>query len=168
MKIREIVDIFGYQKVSTRWVPKMLTEDHKLQRLNISQRLLLRCQQDIGDEDLKHIGAGPAGEFPAKNNQFDSLITDDETWVPLNAPETKSDSMTRKHPSSPVTKKFKVQRSADYVIATVFWDAKVVILSDILPQGQCINAVQYCSTLDRLRDAIRRKRLSLLGSGFVP
>ncbi|GFO41772.1 transposase [Plakobranchus ocellatus] len=43
--------------------------------------------------------------------------------------------MTWKHPSSPVTKKFKVQRSAAKVMATVFWDAKGVILLDILPQA---------------------------------
>ncbi|GFO03162.1 histone-lysine N-methyltransferase SETMAR [Plakobranchus ocellatus] len=54
--------------------------------------------------------------------------------------------MTWKHPSSPFTKKFKVQRSAAKVMATVSWDAKGVILLDILPQGQCINAARYCST----------------------
>ncbi|GFR81777.1 histone-lysine N-methyltransferase SETMAR [Elysia marginata] len=70
--------------------------------------------------------------------------------------------MTWKHPSSPVTKKFKVQRSAAKMMTTVFWDAKRVVLLDILPQGQCINAAQCCSTLDRLRDAIRRKRPGLL------
>ncbi|GFO28906.1 histone-lysine N-methyltransferase SETMAR [Plakobranchus ocellatus] len=43
--------------------------------------------------------------------------------------------MTWKHPSSPVTKKFKVQRSAAKVMATVFWDAKGVILLDILSQA---------------------------------
>ncbi|GFO44482.1 hypothetical protein PoB_007098700 [Plakobranchus ocellatus] len=32
--------------------------------------------------------------------------------------------MTWKRPPSPVTKKFKVQRSAAKVMATVFWDAK--------------------------------------------
>ncbi|GFS25475.1 histone-lysine N-methyltransferase SETMAR [Elysia marginata] len=52
-------------------------------------------------------------------------------------------------------------------MATVFWDAKGVILSDILLQGQCINSAQYCSTLDRLRDAIRRKRPGLLRRGVV-
>ncbi|GFO18039.1 histone-lysine N-methyltransferase SETMAR [Plakobranchus ocellatus] len=75
------------------------------------------------------------------------------------------DSMTWKHPSSPVTKKFKVQRSAAKVMATVFWDAKGVILLDILPQGQCINAARYCSTLDRLKEAIRHKRPGLLRRG---
>ncbi|GFR74296.1 mariner transposase [Elysia marginata] len=44
------------------------------------------------------------------------------------------------------------------VMAIVFWDAKGVILLDILSQGQCINAVLYYSTLDRLICAIRRKK----------
>ncbi|GFS13651.1 histone-lysine N-methyltransferase SETMAR [Elysia marginata] len=52
-------------------------------------------------------------------------------------------------------------------MATVFWDAKGVILLNILQLGQCINAAQYCSTLDRLRDAIRRKRPGLLRRGIV-
>ncbi|GFO42285.1 histone-lysine N-methyltransferase SETMAR [Plakobranchus ocellatus] len=138
-----------------------------LQRVEISQRLLQRCQQDNGDEDTTHIGVGPGGDFQANNNLFDNLITGDETWVHLNTPETKHDSMTWKHPSSPVTKKFKVQRSAAKVMATVFWDAKGVILLDILPQGQCINVARYCSTLDRLKEAIRRKRPGPLRRGVV-
>ncbi|GFN91901.1 histone-lysine N-methyltransferase SETMAR [Plakobranchus ocellatus] len=42
-----------------------------------------------------------------------------------------------------------------------------MILLDILPQGQCINAARYCSTLDRLKEAIRRKRPGLLRRGVV-
>ncbi|GFS09909.1 histone-lysine N-methyltransferase SETMAR [Elysia marginata] len=63
--VHEIVlDTFGYQKVIARWVPTTLTENHKLQRVEISQRLLLRCQQDNGDEDMTHIGGvGPAEDF---------------------------------------------------------------------------------------------------------
>ncbi|GFS18263.1 histone-lysine N-methyltransferase SETMAR [Elysia marginata] len=125
MKIREIAlklkipkstaheivhDTLVYRKVSARWVPKM---DHKLQRMNeISQRFLLRCQKDNGDEDTTHIGMGPGGDFQAKNNLFDNLITGDETWIHLNTPDIKCGSMTWKHPSFVVTKKFKVQRSA--------------------------------------------------------
>ncbi|GFO22844.1 transposase [Plakobranchus ocellatus] len=45
--------------------------------------------------------------------------------------------------------------------------AKGVILLDILPQGQCINAARYCSTLDRLKEAIRRKKPGLLRRGVV-
>ncbi|GFN78091.1 histone-lysine N-methyltransferase SETMAR [Plakobranchus ocellatus] len=42
-----------------------------------------------------------------------------------------------------------------------------VIFLDILPQGQCINAARYCSTLDRFKKAIRRKRPGLLRRGVV-
>ncbi|GFR96325.1 histone-lysine N-methyltransferase SETMAR [Elysia marginata] len=52
-------------------------------------------------------------------------------------------------------------------MAIVIRDAKGVILLDILEQGQCINAAKYCSTLDGLRDAIRRKRPGLLRRGVV-
>ncbi|GFO25928.1 histone-lysine N-methyltransferase SETMAR [Plakobranchus ocellatus] len=74
--VHEIVhDTLGYRKVSARWVPKKLTEDHKLQRVEISQRLLQRCQQDNGDEDTTLIGVGPGGDFQANNNLFDNPIT---------------------------------------------------------------------------------------------
>ncbi|GFR72095.1 transposase [Elysia marginata] len=43
--------------------------------------------------------------------------------------------MAWKHPSYPVTKKFKVQSPTAKMMAIVFWDAKVVILLDILPQA---------------------------------
>ncbi|GFR93055.1 histone-lysine N-methyltransferase SETMAR [Elysia marginata] len=109
MKIREIAlkleipkstvhkivhDTLGYHKVSARWAPKMLTEDHKLQRVESSQCLLLRCQQDNRDEDTMHIGVGPGEDFRTKNNLFDDLITEIETWVHLNTPETKRISET--------------------------------------------------------------------------
>ncbi|GFS14846.1 histone-lysine N-methyltransferase SETMAR [Elysia marginata] len=111
--VHEIVhDTLGYLKVSARWVPKMLTEDHKLQRVKISRRLMMRCQQDNGDEDTTLVGVRFGGDFQEKNNLFENLITGDETWIHLNTPEKKRDSMTWKHPSSPVTKMFKVQRSA--------------------------------------------------------
>ncbi|GFR75868.1 histone-lysine N-methyltransferase SETMAR [Elysia marginata] len=106
--VREIVhDTLGYRKVSARWVPKMLTEDHKLQRVEISQPLLLRCLQDNGDKDMTHIGEGPGGDFRANKNLFGDLMTGDETRVHLITPETKCDSMTWKYPSSTGTKKFK-------------------------------------------------------------
>ncbi|GFS16420.1 histone-lysine N-methyltransferase SETMAR [Elysia marginata] len=96
-----------------------------------------------------------------------STNEENTTRVHLNTLDTKRNSITWKYPSSPETKKFKVQRSAAKMVATVFCDAKGVILLDILPQGQCINAAQYCRTLDRLRDAIRRKRPGLLRRGVV-
>ncbi|GFO11188.1 histone-lysine N-methyltransferase SETMAR [Plakobranchus ocellatus] len=75
--------------------------------------------------------------------------------------------MTWKYPSSPVTKKFKVQQSAAKVMATVFWDSREMILFDILSKGESVNADRYCETLDRLRYAVQRKRPGFLHSGVV-
>jgi hypothetical protein len=52
----------GYQKFCARWVPKMLTDFHKTQRMASALRLLQRCY-DEGDEFL------------------DKIVTGDETWV---------------------------------------------------------------------------------------
>ncbi|GFS06842.1 histone-lysine N-methyltransferase SETMAR [Elysia marginata] len=53
-------------------------------------------------------------------------------------------------------------------MATVFWDAKGVILLVILPQGQSINADQYCSTLDYLRDGLLRRGVVLQHNNATP
>ncbi|GFN96830.1 histone-lysine N-methyltransferase SETMAR [Plakobranchus ocellatus] len=150
----------GYRKVSATWVPKMLSDEHKRQRVEISQILLHRCQQE-GDET---VDVGPGGDHRARNKLLEHLVTGDETWLHLNTPETKRDSMTWKHPSSPVTKKFKVQQSATKVMAIVFWDSRGMILLHILTKGDSVNADQYCEKLDRLRYAVRRKRPGLLRS----
>ncbi|GFN78241.1 histone-lysine N-methyltransferase SETMAR [Plakobranchus ocellatus] len=92
--VYEIVhDKLGYLKVSARWVPKMFSDEHKHQRVEISQFLLHRCQQE-GDETFD---VGPGGDHRARNKLLEHLITGDETWLHLSTAETKRDSMTWKH-----------------------------------------------------------------------
>ncbi|GFO19569.1 histone-lysine N-methyltransferase SETMAR [Plakobranchus ocellatus] len=74
--VYEIVrDKLGYRKVSARCVPKMLSDEHKRQRVEISQNLLHRCQQE-GDET---IDVGPGGDHRARNKLLEHLITGDKT-----------------------------------------------------------------------------------------
>ena len=75
--------------------------------------------------------------------------------------------MTWKHPSSPTPKKFKVAHSAKKRMITVFWDSKGILLMDVLPAGATVNAARYCDTLDKLRDALRRKRPGQLSKGVI-
>ena len=60
-------------------------------------------------------------------------------------------------PGSPRPKKFKTQPSAGKVMATVFWDAKGVIILDFSPKRSTITGVYYANLLDQLRTAIREK-----------
>ncbi|GFO04990.1 histone-lysine N-methyltransferase SETMAR [Plakobranchus ocellatus] len=117
--VYEVVhDKLGYRKVSSRWVPtmlSMLSDEPKRQRVEISQILLHRCQQE-GDET---VDVGPGGDHRARSKLLEHLITGDETWLHLSMPETKRDSMTWKHQSSLVTKKIKVQQSVLNKIAVL-------------------------------------------------
>ena len=162
--VHRILSQLNFRKVSARWVPKELTDDHKLQRQQMSQNLLQR----FNDESGATVGPGGDGGLDTEHESFlDHLITGDETWVHHYTPESKKDSMIWKRPSSPPAKKFKTQPSAKKLMATVFWDAKGVLLVDFLPPGESINAVRYCETLDKLRAAVRRKRPGRLSSGVV-
>ncbi|GFO32890.1 histone-lysine N-methyltransferase SETMAR [Plakobranchus ocellatus] len=79
----------------------MLSDEHKRQRVEISEILLHRCQQE-GDET---VDVKPGGDHRVRNKLLEHLITGGETWLHLSTLETKRDSMTWKHPSSSVTKK---------------------------------------------------------------
>ncbi|KAG5305971.1 SETMR methyltransferase, partial [Pseudoatta argentina] len=57
-----IVETLGYRKLSARWVPKQLTDQHKLNRVEAGQEFLRRYKLH-GDEFLR------------------SIVTGDETWV---------------------------------------------------------------------------------------
>ena len=55
-----------------------------------------------------------------------------KTWVHYYEPENKAQSHQWEGPGYPRSKKFKTQPSAGKVMATVFWDAKSVIILDFV------------------------------------
>lgn len=135
-----LVDKLGYHKFCARWVPKILTEDHKKQRLAAALTFL---------EDYDKSG----------NHVIDRIVTGDETWVKHVNCETKRQSMEWGHTHSPKKPRKCLQTlSARKIMATVFWDAQGVILVDFLERGQTINSERYCETLKKLRRAIQNKR----------
>ncbi|KAL4118897.1 hypothetical protein QTP88_011778 [Uroleucon formosanum] len=109
--LHRIISDLGYRKCSARWVPKMLTEDHKRQRIESSREVL-------------ELYAEEGAVF------LDSIVTGDETWVYHFTPESKQQSMEWRHSFSPQKRKFKVTQSARKIMATVFWDRKGVLLAN--------------------------------------
>nr|CAD45368.1 transposase [Bythograea thermydron] len=138
----------GMSKVSARWVPRNLSLPDRLQRHTSSEELLTLYNAD------------PAG--------FESrVVTGDETWVHHWDPETKIESMARKHKGSLVPLKFRTQPSAGKIMATIFWDAEGVLLVDFLLRGSTITGEYYDGVLGRLRDSIRQKRRGKLTRGIL-
>ena len=82
-------------------------------------------------------------------------------------PENKAQSRQWEGPGSPRPKNFKTQPSAGKVMATVFWDAKGVIMLDFLPKRSTITGVYYANLLDQLRTAICEKRRGKLSKGVL-
>jgi len=96
------------------------------------------------------------------------LVTMDETWLCLYDPETKQQSMEWRHSGSPrPQKKFRVQKSAGKVLASIFWDQDGMLLIDYLPKGQTINAEYYLSLLVQLKDVLKEKRRGNVTKGVL-
>ena len=99
------------RKLSTRWVPRLLTVDQKHTRRTLSSRNLNLFEED-----------------PA--NFLKRFVTMDETWVHHFTPEAKQQSKQWKHSGSPPPKKAKTVSSAGKVMASVFCDADGILLID--------------------------------------
>ncbi|GBP62945.1 Mariner Mos1 transposase [Eumeta japonica] len=64
-------------------------------------------------------------------------------------------------------KKFKVQKSASKLMATIFWDSEDVLLIDYLPKGTTMNGQYYANLLAQAREAVVQKRRGKLSSGVL-
>ena len=89
------------RKLSARWVPRLLTADHKRARVVTSEQCL--------------------GMFQSNSKEFlRRYITVDETWIGYYTPETKTQSKMWTGPGESVAKKAKTIPSAGKVMATIF------------------------------------------------
>ena len=124
-----LTDILGMSKVSARWVLRMLTDDQKKTRLDISSCLLFCYEDDPGDF-------------------IEQVVTQDETWVHHFDPESK---MQSKHWKQPDSSPPKMVQSAGNVMATIVWNSQGVVMVDYLEQGRTIKGAYYAGKLRRLR-----------------
>ena len=137
----------GMRKLTARWVPKSLSDEQMATRASVCSDL------------LKH--------FRSKDDLLLHLVTVDEACVHYYEPENKAQSRQWVGPGSSRPKKFKMQPSAGKVMATVFWDAKGVIMLDFLPKRITITGVYHANLLDQLRTAIREKHRGKLSKGVL-
>ena len=138
----------GMSKVSTRWVPCLLTPAQKHTKLVMSQ------------ENFSLFKTNP-------DSFLERFLIQDECWVHHFEAETKRQSMQWKHLSSPPPKKAKVVLSSGKIMASFFWDAKVIVFIDYLQKGRTMNREYYANLLRELRQAIKSKRPGKLIMGPV-
>lgn len=134
-------------KLSSRWVPRLLTLAQKEERVRCCRNLLNLCQLDPVNFHTK-------------------IVTGDETWIHHYDPETKQQSMQwlTTGQSGPI--KAKATKSAGKVMATIVWDANGVLHTDYISKGSTMNANHYVKVLEELRYNIRNKRRGSLQGGL--
>jgi len=115
-----------------------------------------RCQSS--EQLLKFFRRDP-------KDSLSQLVAMDETWLHQYDPETKQQSMEWRHSGLHCPKKFRVQKSAGKVLASMFWDQDGILLADYLPKGQTINAEHYSSLPVQMKDILNEKRRGKVTKG---
>ncbi|XP_055384278.1 uncharacterized protein LOC129613955 [Condylostylus longicornis] len=127
------------KKLCARWVPRLLTIDHKQHREDVSMNCLAMFTKN-------------------KTEFLRRFITIDETWVHHYTPETKEQSKQWTSRGEAAPKKAKTTLSAGKVMASVSWDARDISFVDYLQKGKTINGEYYANLLQRLSEEIKVKR----------
>ncbi len=89
------------------------------------------------------------------------IVTGDETWLLTFETETKKNSLQWTSPKDKRPKKPQRVDGLKKVMMTLFFDCKGIILIDFLRPRDTIDSPQYCETLRKLKEALRRKRPEL-------
>jgi len=123
--------------VSTKFVPRLLTEDQKNNCLNVCYDL----KEQVGNDP----------------QILSKVVTGDETWCYSYNLERKQASSQWKTPDSPKAKKVRQVRSNVKIMLISFFDANGIVHKEFVPPAQTVNQQFYLSVLKRLRDTVWKK-----------
>jgi len=129
------------RRIGAEFVLRLLTDDQKENRVEISQELLANAN---GNE-----------------NFLKNIITGDETWVYVYDVETKTQSSQWMGIGYLRPNKVRMSRSKIKVMLVKFFGWKGIVHHEFLPRGQMVSEQLYEEVLARLRDAVHRKRPEL-------
>ena len=106
--------------VSTRWVPRLLTEEEKQVQVSVSMTFLRKVE--------------------SYSSFLSRIITMDETWVHYYEPKDKGMLMVWKNHNSPQPKNAKAMKSMGKVMCIAFLDIRGVVLAthgEARTHGEC-------------------------------
>ena len=123
-------------------VKKLVLEDRRIKLWQIAEAIGI-SKERIGDILHNHLHMTICGDNP--DDVFSRIVTVDETWIRQYDPESKQESMQWIEKGEKPPRKFKVERSASKLIATVFWDCEGILFIDYLPKKTIMNGNYYAA-----------------------
>ena len=143
-----VTENLGMKKLCSRWIPHVLTEEQKVNRMLVSSQHLRRFRRD-----------------PSFLNQ---IVAADESWAHSWEPELKRQSAEWRLPEEGRPMKAKRSQGGLKVLHVSFFDRCGVILDWPVPHGTTVNGDYYQWILrEKLRPALRRRRQDLLTEGVI-
>ncbi|KFD61064.1 hypothetical protein M514_07199 [Trichuris suis] len=130
-------DHLKLSKVTARWVPKTLSPFERELRVAHSKEILGLFEKS--EEDV-----------------LGRIVTGDELWLSHYDPESGQQSSQWKHTDSPRPVRARIEPRPGKVLATIFWDAKGILLIDYMEHGATVTGKQYANLLHLLRHTIKR------------
>jgi [histone H3]-lysine36 N-dimethyltransferase SETMAR len=138
--IRRILkEELGLTKKSARWVPKLLSEEQKQQRVD-------RCQDFVNMVQRRSKAV------------LDNIVTMDESAVSFHTPETKQQSKQWVKKGQPGPLKARVHATRSKQMVLVFFDSRGVIYTDYVAKGSTVNSQYIISALGRFLKTFKQKR----------
>ena len=132
--------------LANNWVPHKLSTENKNNRVRICGELL-----------AMH-----------RNNDFlNQLVTGDELWLYWDNEGVGSRRRSWVAPGGDAPAVPKRTFTCRKHVGTVFWDAKGILLFDVLSKNTTMTAAYYCTILDKLKLSIQEKRRRLMGNGLM-
>jgi hypothetical protein len=128
-------DHLGMHKVSSRWVPKVLSAVQRQHRVECVRTLLKLC------------GLDPKAVLK-------TIATGDETMVLYYDPLPKKESMEWRRQGETPPRKFRVCQSTKMVMAPIFCDCEGLLLIDFKETNTTVKSKNYAVLLHKLRDNI--------------
>ena len=154
LKLREIAEEL---KITEGSVFTILHEHSSMRKLctKLVSHLLKVSQQQQRLDDLEcclQLFQHNKKEFLSK------YVTMNETWIHHFTQESNQQSAEWTASSESCPKRPKMQTSAGKFLASVFWDAQGILITDYLEKGRRINSEYYIALLVCMKEEIAKKR----------
>ena len=138
----------GLRKRCARWVPRLLTQEHKDERIRCVHLFKRRAFQ----EGLAF---------------WDKIITTDESWISFSTPETKEQSRQWVQKGSKAPIKAKRSPIEKKVMVIPFFTNQGLIYTHFVPKGQTINADYFIEVMKTFRVHLRKKRPDIVDGEWI-
>lgn len=138
----------GLSKRCARWVPRLLTNEHKAERIRCAELFLKTLRRE-------------------SYAYLDKVVTTDETWISFTTPETKEQSRQWIRKGSRPPTKALVTRSEKKVMVIPFFDSEGLIYTNYVPKNTTVNANYFIKVLGHFLKALKVRRPHKWNTGWV-